>query len=251
MNQLINLNVCNITEVLTMSSRQIAEYTNKNHADVCRDIRHMLSSLYGGSEVDYIRKANLLYLTNQGVSCKQYDLSNHNSWEYHLDYEHTECLITGYDAARRMKVIKEWNFLKQSNTKQLPDFNNPAESARAWADQYEQRAALEYKVQQDQPKVAFHDAIEHSVNKVDFKTFAGMLISKTTGKAYGRNTLMKDLRELRILTSANQPYQQFAKYFDIVTSTNNSRVVSTTYIKAEGISYITKRLIKEDLVVTQ
>lgn len=73
MNEIINVN-----EVQTMSSREIAELTGKRHADVCRDVRVMLCSLYGGSERDYIRKADLLYLTNQGVSCIQYDTSNPN-----------------------------------------------------------------------------------------------------------------------------------------------------------------------------
>lgn len=87
MNEIINVN-----EVQTMSSREIVELTGKRHADVCRDVRVMLCSLYGGSERDYIRKADLLYLTNQGVSCIQYDTSNPNGWEYCLDKDNTLCL---------------------------------------------------------------------------------------------------------------------------------------------------------------
>ncbi|ECI3705612.1 DNA-binding protein [Salmonella enterica subsp. enterica] len=96
-----------------MGSRKIAEVVNKNHADVCRDIRAMLAKLYGGDERDYIRKADLLYLTNQCVNCVQYDTDNPNAWEYQLDYEHSECLVTGYDAVRRMAMIKHWQKLKK------------------------------------------------------------------------------------------------------------------------------------------
>ena len=96
-----------------MSSREIAEVVNKNHADVCRDIRAMLAKLYGGDERDYIRKADLLYLTNQCVNCLQYNTDNPNAWEYQLDYEHSECLVTGYDAVRRMAMIKHWQKLKK------------------------------------------------------------------------------------------------------------------------------------------
>lgn len=41
----------------------------------------------------------------------------------------------------------------------LPDFTNPAEAARAWATQFEQRAALEHKVAVDAPKVEAHDRL--------------------------------------------------------------------------------------------
>ncbi|MEX0445537.1 Rha family transcriptional regulator [Xenorhabdus sp. SGI246] len=91
-----------------MSSREIAELIGKNHADVCRDIRTMLSALYGGEDKDYIRKANLLYLTNQGVNCIQYDKLNPNAWEYHLNRRHTEVLISGYDVVRRAAIIDRW-----------------------------------------------------------------------------------------------------------------------------------------------
>ncbi|MEQ1969380.1 Rha family transcriptional regulator [Xenorhabdus nematophila] len=91
-----------------MSSREIAELTGKNHADVCRDVRTMLSALYGGEDKDYIRKADLLYLTNQGVDCIQYDQSNANAWEYHLNRRHTEVLISGYDIIRRAAIIDRW-----------------------------------------------------------------------------------------------------------------------------------------------
>ncbi|TQI87667.1 hypothetical protein FHU12_5372 [Serratia marcescens] len=33
-------------------------------------------------------------------------------WEYLLDYEHSQCLVAGYDAARRMAIINEWQDMK-------------------------------------------------------------------------------------------------------------------------------------------
>lgn len=115
MNQLIST-----TEVQTMSSREIASLTGKNHADICRDIRVMLCNLYGGKEEDYIRKADLLYHTNQGVMCFQYDKSNPNGWEYLLDKDHTVCLVSGYNAQMRMKIIKRWQELEEQRQPALP-----------------------------------------------------------------------------------------------------------------------------------
>ncbi|CRL46243.1 Phage regulatory protein Rha (Phage_pRha) [Sodalis glossinidius str. 'morsitans'] len=108
-----------IAQTLTMSSREIAELVGKNHKEVCRDIRVMLVALYGGNESDYIRSANLLYDTNQGVSCNQYDTTNPNGWEYLLDRRHTEILITGYDVKRRAAVIDRWFALESGKAQAI------------------------------------------------------------------------------------------------------------------------------------
>lgn len=113
MNEMMNVN-----EVQTMSSREIAELTGKLHRHVCRDIRVMLCSLYGGSEGDYIRNLDLVNLTNQGVSCVQYDTSNPNGWEYRLDKDNTLCLVSGYNAyyfSRSLKGEIAKHFTKDSN----------------------------------------------------------------------------------------------------------------------------------------
>lgn len=87
------------TESLTMSSLDIAELTGKRHDSVLRDIRNMLKELglgahtFGGT---YLSKQN-----------KQMPLFN-------LDREHTDCLLTGYSAKARMKVIKRWHELEEN-----------------------------------------------------------------------------------------------------------------------------------------
>ena len=96
-----------VGDVQTMSSREIAELTRKNHADVCRDVRVMLAGLYGGQASEYVRKANLLHITNQGVNCERYDNQNPNAWEYLLDRRHTEILVTGYDVKRTIETLAD------------------------------------------------------------------------------------------------------------------------------------------------
>lgn len=94
-----------------MGSRKIAVVVGKDHGKVCRDIRVMLGKLYNLSEEDCTRNPDLAYLTNHGITCHQYDESNPNAWEYWLDHEHSECLVTGYDASRRMALIRSWKEL--------------------------------------------------------------------------------------------------------------------------------------------
>ena len=103
-------------------------------------------------------------------------------------------------------------------------------------------SSLEQKVTSLEPKGDFYDAVNHAVNAIDFKTFAGMLISQATKKPYGRNTLLKDLRNHGILNYKNQPYQQYAHYFDVITATKNNQLVTTTYVKPNGITFISHKL---------
>ena len=81
----------------TMSSREIAELTGKQHQHVKRDIEKMLGDLK-----EDVSKFGQIY----------FDSQNRARREYCLDREHTECLLTGYSAAMRMAVIKRWRELE-------------------------------------------------------------------------------------------------------------------------------------------
>lgn len=90
-----------IAHALTMSSREIAELTGKQHKNVKRDIEKMLSDL----QEDAL-KFEHTYL----------DVQNRQQIEYLLDRDHTECLLTGYSAIHRMRVIKRWHELEEKAT---------------------------------------------------------------------------------------------------------------------------------------
>ena len=84
----------------TMSSREIANVTGKRHANVKRDIAAMLKEL----KLDVLSFEHI-YLDGQ----------NREQVEYMLDREHTDCLLTGYSAPMRMKVIRRWRELEQQH----------------------------------------------------------------------------------------------------------------------------------------
>ena len=81
----------------TMSSREIAELTGKEHKNVKRDIENMLKEL-GKDALSFER----IYL----------DSMNRQQTEYHLDRELTQTLITGYSIPLRHKVIQRLNELE-------------------------------------------------------------------------------------------------------------------------------------------
>lgn len=83
-----------------MSSREIANVTGKRHNNVKRDIAAMLKEL----KLDVLSFEHI-YLDGQ----------NREQVEYMLDREHTDCLLTGYSAPMRMKVIRRWRELEQQH----------------------------------------------------------------------------------------------------------------------------------------
>ncbi len=90
------------TAVLTMTSREIAELTDKVHKNVTADIVKMLSDL-GEDALNFQR----IY----------FDSMNRPQIEYALDRELTETLLTGYSAVLRRKVIARWHELEASQPK--------------------------------------------------------------------------------------------------------------------------------------
>ena len=85
----------------TMTSVDIATLTEKRHNDVLRDIREM----FNGLEID-ARTFARVYLGG----------NNQQRPMYELDRELTHCLLTGYSAKARMKVIKRWHELEKGKT---------------------------------------------------------------------------------------------------------------------------------------
>lgn len=87
---------------LTMSSRQIAEYTGKEHRNVKRDIKNMLDALG---------------LDALSFEHTYFDGCNREQTEFHLNEDLTLTLVTGYNVVMRNTVIKEWQRLKEENEK--------------------------------------------------------------------------------------------------------------------------------------
>ena len=146
----------------TMSSREIAELTGKQHKHVKVDVEKMLADLE--EDTPSFRR---IYL----------DSMNREQTEYLLDREHTDCLLTGYSAAMRMAVIKRWRELEGGGRviATLPDFSNPAAAARAWAEQYELQQATSRALAVAAPKVAFVDRYVVSTGLLGFRQVAKLL----------------------------------------------------------------------------
>ena len=83
-------NLSNIQTSLTMSSREIAELTGKNHASVMRDIRNILGAL-GKDVSDY-----------GGI---YYDAYGREKPCFTLDHELALIMVSSYSVELRAKVM--------------------------------------------------------------------------------------------------------------------------------------------------
>lgn len=142
------------TNVQTMSSREIANLTEKEHKNVIRDIRTMLNDLKDGSELSHVKEE----LDSRGYTS-----------EFHLSKELTLTLVAGYNVKLRLAIIKRWQELEaqqQSNLLVLPNFTDPAEAAIAWATEYKAKQLALKQLEVAKPKVEFVDNfVERGTNR--------------------------------------------------------------------------------------
>lgn len=224
----------------TMTSLEIAEVTGMRHADVMRSIRNM-------------EKAWLK------VSGRIFALSSYKQAQPNGGYKdipcfilnRTECLYvaTKFNDEARAKLVLRWEELENQVRKSeivMPNFSNPAEAARAWADQYEQRLKLAAKVKEDAPKVEFFESVAESKDAVEMKAVSSTL----NYVAVGRNKLFAILREQKVLQSNNIPYQKYIDvgYFRTIETKKNCgsevRIFIKTLVYQKGLDFIRKLLNK-------
>lgn len=132
--------VMQIDKPITMSSREIAELTGKQHKDVIRDVRVMRKAL----EED---GADLRHLT-------EYRDSRGYTSEFLLDRDLTETLLTGYSIPLRHRVVTRLREIESVSQPRTYIPQSLPEALRLAADMAEQNSHLRLVVDEQQPKVA-------------------------------------------------------------------------------------------------
>lgn len=237
---------------LVTSSKLVAKNFGKIHGNVLKSIDN---------------------LVNQNESTKMMFYEHH--YEYHgrtfryflMNRDGFSLLVMGFTGKEalewKIKYINAFNEMEkklQAPSPELPDFNNPAIAARAWADQYEARLSAEKKIEEDKPKVLLAESIGISETDIPISTLAKIL--SQNGINIGRNRLFQWLRDNGYLMKTpkawNQPKQL---YLDMglfrVTESVQDRGYSytpviyvTTYVTGKGQQYfINKFLGKKELEV--
>ena len=99
----------------TITSLEVAELTGKQHTHIMRDIRNILS------QIDEINQSNFGLV-------KYTDTKGEERPMFNLTKEGCLCLVSGYDANLRMKIIDRWEELELQNQPQVPQTFSSAQT---------------------------------------------------------------------------------------------------------------------------
>lgn len=184
------------------------------------------------SEIKNFSSADLLQVTKGG------EVSQQGTWAHQkVAIRVAQKLSTDFAIWVDDKIEELLTTGSASLQPQLPNFNNPAEAARAWADQYEKNQTLALEIQQQQetielqqkelaqaaPKVQYVDTVLQSVN-----TYATNLIAKEMGMS--AETLNKRLKEKGIQYRQSGVWVLTSKY----QNKGYTKTRTHTYTRSDG-----------------
>lgn len=215
-------------DVIAISSRDIAELTNKEHKHVIRDIETSL----GDSCVRYVQ------FWTHPQNKQQYK-------EYVLPKNIALGIVSGYSFELRMKIINRLEELENLKNKPLT-YEQVMQNALMIADKKVKE--LEYKIELDKPKVSFASTVESSLNSVLIGQWAKSINLKEKDVRLWLNKNKYIFRDSKSKWTiyANEKVKQ---YFELVPSTNSNQTGThlnyTVKIKGEGQIALTDKILKD------
>ena len=250
----------------TMSSLEIAKLTGKPHNDVLKAIRAMEPAWEKVCQGKFSLASRKVAQPNGGereVPC------------YYLTK--TECLYvaTKFNDEARAKLVIRWEELEKksrANMIALPNFEDPAEAAMAWAKEYREKKVLaienkELKMEQARLEnenvqlAAENQELKHDRNYLDLIMRSKALLTVSQiAQDYGMSAraMNKQLAEMGIQYSNNGQWILYARYkdcgyvssrcIDIVRSNGMPDVVLHTEWTQAGRRFLYEELKKRGII---
>jgi anti-repressor protein len=177
-----------------ITSREIAELTNKPHNDILKAIRNMCQAWEN--------------VTGGSFSLSEYtDPSGRTLPMYILNKEECLYIATKFNDEARALLIMRWKKL-ESNV--IIDFTDPLavlSLAQNWADEQQKRLLAEKQIKVLEAKTELMDRVLDADEKIDIGQAAKIL-----ELPFGRNTLFEKLREKGVFfKNKNEPKQEFVQ----------------------------------------
>lgn len=233
---------------IVVSSRQIAENFGKLHKHVLESIREILVA--ENSATKFFHKTTHEYRGQQFP-------------EYLMNRDGFSLLVMGFTGKEalewKLKYINAFNKMEHQLVSQngliMPNFNNPAEAARAWANEYEAKQKALAKVEEMKPKVLFAEAVESSKTSILVGELAKII--KQNGVDIGEKRFFAWLRDNGYLISRkssdwNMPTQRSMKLGlfeikerNIFNPDGSVRITKTPKVTGKGQTYFINKLLNE------
>lgn len=236
----------------TISSREIAGATDKNHDHVMRDIREMCEQ--AGVTISLLLSNQIWFNSDiQEVIVIEHEYSVEFGHEGHIRKEKeyllnemaAELLATGYDVKRRLKVLQLVRKMREDLKEQraLPDFKDPIAGARAWADAMEQKQLAEKKLElSEKAGIEIEEKLEESKEVIkkqvpDVKYVEEVLSGKgcwtatTVAKALGLKSateLNRILHKLKVQYFIDKHWVLYTKYQNLGYAKTRTKTIICT-----------------------
>ena len=212
---------------VVVSSRDVAENFGKQHKNVLRAIDDLVA-----------QNSATQNMFNEQVR----EYHGQDFRYYYMNRDGFSLLVMGFTGKEaiewKLKYIEAFNEMekKLKNPLALPNFSNPAEAARAWADEFEKRKQAEALNEANRPKVIFAEAVSASKTSILVGELAKIL--RGNGIPIGQRRFFQWLRENGYLikrkgTDYNMPTQRSMELglFEIKEG---------SYVNGDGVNVITK-----------
>lgn len=219
---------------MKMTSREISELAGKQHGHVVRDIELLNETLMQES-LSIIGES--FYTADNGQTYR----------EFLLTKEQTIDLMTGYSRNLRVRINRRWaeleNQINQSSpVMALPDFTNPVEAARAFADQYEAKQIAQNQLAIAQPKADALDYLNTAINSLNARDTAkslGVQPKKFNDWCIARGWMYRDSKE-KLQMCSNRLQQGFMEQRNVTYHNSNGDVCATTQpmFTARGLTHL-------------
>ena len=124
--------------------------------------------------------------------------------------------------------------IRKTGSYNLPDFTNPAEAARAWANEYEAKQKLLTENKVMKPKAEYFDCLVDRNLLTNFRTTAKEFHMK---QKQFINWLLENKFVYRDQKGSLQPYSEYADYFhvkDVKSTAGNNWAGTQTLITPKG-----------------
>jgi phage antirepressor YoqD-like protein len=221
------MNLTLTTAPVSMTSREIAELTGKEHRHILRDARALLSELG---------------LSEDGYAQTWADPQNGQRYPMlALPKRETLILVSGYSITMRARIIDRWQELEAAAGPAIP--RTMAEALRLAADQAEEIERQALQIEAARPAVEFVGRFVEAKSAKGFREVAKLLGIKE------REFIQKLADDGVIFKQGSNwlptAHHQHKGRFEVKTGEANGHAFIQTRFTPEGIAWIARRFVKE------